>query len=341
MKRLKKKYKITLYVIIILSLLCALFFELVYAKANLKAEKVSYAKTGSINYVTYLKNNNHYASKYLENDYNLVASFIDYFNFDYNYAYTLSEKIKYELNYEVVGELNIYDSDDDTKPIEKKKYQLYDKKNVKDIGQVIKVDLFNQKVVYDNYNRIIQEWKKEISPNATFRISFNVNWSGYSKTLDKKISDSYSNSIDIPISNKTINIPKPKETNDKGVLMSKQSLDTGILILIASTVLMLLTMLTCLIMLIVNIKKKKSKYEAKINKILREFDRAITEAKGSFTKKKENTYIEVNDFMELMDVHDNLNVPIIYYRNNDNKSVFTVRNNNDIYYWVIERDEYD
>ena len=91
------KSKIILYVVTILVLVCALFFELGFAKSRLKSDKVTYTKTGSINYVTYLKNNNHYASKYLKDDYNLVANFIDYFNFDYNYAYTLSEKIKYKF----------------------------------------------------------------------------------------------------------------------------------------------------------------------------------------------------------------------------------------------------
>ena len=93
--------------------------------------------------------------------------------------------------------------------------------------------------------------------------------------------------------------------------------------------------------LIIQTNKKKSKYEQKINKILREFDRAITEAKGPFMKKEGEHYIEVNDFMELMDVHDNVNEPIIYYRNNNNRSTFVVRNGSDIYYSVIKRDEFD
>ena len=338
---LSNKRKTIIYVIIILVLMCALYFELSFAKISLKPEKVSYTKTGSINYVTYLKDNNHYANTYLEDDYNLVASFIDYFNFDYNYAYVLSESIKYKLDYDVVGYLDVYDSDNDTKPIEKKKYQLYDKKTVDGTGQVIKVELFNQKVFYDAYNKIVQDWKKEISPNVTLRIIFNVNWTGFSETLNKEISDTYVNSISIPISEKTINITKPEETNISDVITSNETIDKGILLLIASTLLLLLTIIVCLIVNIVNIMKRKSRYEIKINKILREFDRAITEAKGNFIKDDEKNYIEVNEFMELMDVHDNLNEPIIYYKNSENRSVFTVRNGEDIYYWTITRSEYD
>lgn len=341
MLKLKTKYKATLYVIIILVLMCTLFYELNFAKSSLKAEKVTYTKTGSINYVTYLKNNDYYANTYLEKDYNLVASFIDYFNFDYNYAYALSESIDYKLDYEVVGFLDVFDSDNDTKPIEKKKYQLYDKKTENGTGQVIKVDLYNQKVFYDVYNKIVQNWKKEISPNVTLNIVFKVNWTGFSKVLNKEVSDSYTNTISIPISDKTINITKPVDTEEKDFLTSNQPLNNGLLIIIVSTILMLLTIIVCFVLFIVRIMKRRSKYDIKVRKILREFDRAITEARGIFTKDDSKKYIEVSEFMELMDAHDNLNEPIIYYKNNNDKCIFTVRNGDDIYYYALIRSEYD
>ena len=52
-------------------------------------------------------------------------------------------------------------------------------------------------------------------------------------------------------------------------------------------------------------------------------------------------YIEVSEFMELMDVHDNLNEPIIYYKHSNNKCIFVVRNGTDIYYSMIKRDDYE
>ena len=41
--------------------------------------------------------------------------------------------------------------------------------------------------------------------------------------------------------------------------------------------------------------------------------------------------------MELLDVHDNINAPIIYYNESKDKSIFAIRNNNDVYYYVVKR----
>ena len=103
----------------------------------------------------------------------------------------------------------------------------------------------------------------------------------------------------------------------------------------------LVLVIICLIRTMIKINKSKSKYEQKIKKILREFDRAITEAKGKFKIERGEKAIEVSEFMELMDVHDNLHEPIIYYKTNVNKCTFVVRNGKDIYYTIIKRDEYE
>ena len=293
-------------------------------------------------YTTYLKDNSHYDDKYLKDDYSYVSSLINYFNLDFNYNYALSEKVDYDLNYEVVANLEVYDSDNKTKPIEKKQYQLFEKTNEKQKSQVIKVDLYNQKIDYGLYNEVVQSWKKEVSPEATLNVEFKVNWKAHSEILGKDISDNFVQEFKIPISAKVISLAKPSPTDISGVLYANQSLSSWIIVIIASTGVILLIALIGLINSLIKINEGKSKYEQHVNKILREFDRAITEAKGNFIKSKQEKYIEVKDFMELLDVHDNLNEPIIYYKNpNNTRSIFVVRNGKDIYYSVIKRDEYD
>ena len=340
--KLKRKYKVILYLILIISLIVAIGYELNIGHQNLKTRKITYSKKADMSYSTYLKNNDHYNDIYLKDDYSYVANLIDYFNLDFNYTYVLSEKIDYDLNYEIVANLEIYDSDTTNKPIEKKKYQILDKKKEKGNAQVIKVDLFNQKIDYKMYDDIIQSWKKEISPKAILKVTFKANLKGFSKTLKKEVSDTYTQEFKIPISEKVINISKPNSTNISGILYANQSLSNWIIVIILSTGVILLITLTGFINLLLKINKNKSKYEQRVNKILREFDRAITEAKGRFIKTEGETYIEVSDFMELLDVHDNLNEPIIYYKNSKNTaSIFVVRNKSDIYYSIIRRDEYD
>ena len=342
--RLKKKVKLFLYIIITILLIGLLIFEIHYSQSTLKKKSITYSRDGSINYVTYLKENSHFDDKSLDSKHNYVASLIDYFNVDYNYTYALSEEIDYVLTYEVKAKLNIYDSDNKSKPIDSKEYQLVPKETKNGNGQLVKVDLFNQKIDYAIYSKIIDEWKKEVSPDATLTVEFNVNWSGQSNVLNKQIGDNYLNTFEIPVSNKIIEIKEPINNvheNNPEPLYANQTFGRNFYLLIGSTSFMILIFMLYILNTIIKINSLKSKYEQKVKKILREFDRAITEANGMFVRKEDEHYIEVKEFMELMDVHDNLNEPIIYYKNSNNASIFVVRNGTDIYYTIIRRSDFE
>ena len=340
-RKIKRKVKIMIYLVILLIIFSAFWIEISFGKTMLKNKSVSYTKESTLNYVTYLKNNNHYENTYLKEDFNLVANLVDYFNIDYNYAYTLGEKIDYKLSYDVTAVLEVYDSDNDVKPIEKKEYTLLKKQTKEGNGQIIKVDIFNQKIKYDTYNSIVQEWKKEISPNANLKIYINVDWTGHSNKLNQDFSDNCVSEFSIPISQKTIDIKAPNNINESGVIKNSKKFGTGYMLLLVSTLALFLTGTIYLIVYISITSKNKSRYDQKINKILREFDRAITEANGEFVMYEGESYIEVKNFMELLDVHDNVNEPIIHYANNDDLSVFVIKNDKDTYYTTIKRTDFE
>ena len=340
-RKVKRSIKITLYAIVLLLVLGVFWLEISMGKKSMKNKSIPYSKESKINYITYLKDNSHYDDSYLKDEYNLVASLIDYFNVDYNYTYTLGEEINYKLNYEITAVLEIYDNDNDAKPIEKKNYTLLKKQTKEGNGQIIKVDLFNQKIKYDYYNAIVQDWKKEISPNANLKISVKVNWTGHSNKLNKDISDDCVNEFIIPISQKTIDITPPNNVSETGVLKAKEKFSKKFVLLISCTLALFATGFIYFVVYISTSGKNKSKYDQKVSKILREFDRAITEAKGEFVMYDDENYIEVKSFMELLDVHDNLNEPIIHYANNEDLSVFVIKNGKDTSYTTLNRSDFD
>lgn len=341
--KLELKTKIILYIALLFIFLVLFICEIAHINHILNNKSITYSKKSNISYITYLKdNNNHYSSNYLKNEYNLVASLIDYFSIDYNYSYTLSEKVKYDLTYSVNALLEVYDSDNDAKPIEKRNFVILEEVKKSGNSQTINVDIFKQKIDYETYNSIVQEWKKEITPNANLKVQFKISWSGKSKTLTKKLGDDIVAEFLIPISQKTIDIKNPQSIDETGIIKSDEKVSLLYMVIMTITGFVFAVGLIYLLIYISNLnKKKKSKYEQKINKILREFDRAITEVNGKFEKKQGKNYIEVKDFMELLDVHDNINEPIIYYKNTDNISVFVIKNSNDIYYCQLKRKDFD
>ena len=336
---MRKKILVCLYLLVASVSIFFLFKELKMCNEKANSNKIAYHKETSTNYVTYLKDNKFYNGQYLEEDYNFVANLIDYFKIDYNYKYTLSEKVNYVLTYDINALLEVYDTDNNSKPIHKKEYNIVPKTTISNNSEVINLDLLNEKIDYQTYNKIVQEWKKEVSPNATLNIIFNVSWVGSTNKFKKQLSDSYTNVIKIPISERTINIEKPKNLLEDNILIEKIKVPFSFKITIVLTVLLIVVCLVRIVMLLISNSESKDKYDQKINKILREFDRAITEAKGKFEKNPKDNNIEVIDFFELMDVHDNLNVPIVYYKDSKNKSTFVVRNEKDVYYCVIERNK--
>lgn len=332
---MRRKSKIIIYIIMLLLAISALLYELSICRNKVINDKIAYHKEVNLNYVTNLKDNKFYTSSYLNDDHNFVASLIDNFKIDYNYLYTLSESINYVLTYDVTAILEVYDSENKDKPIEKNTYEIVPKTTVSDNSQIIKVDLFNQIVDYQTYNKIIQNWKREVSPDAMLTVYFNVKWDG--NLGEQSLNDNYTMDLKIPISQKTISITKSNNVSTDDMIAKKEKLSFSMKLLLISTIVMIVTILFRLVLFIIVINSRKDKFEVEINKILREFDRAITEAKGEFIIESEFNYIEVNSFLELMDVHDNLNLPIIFYRDDDSKCTFAVRDDKNIYFCEIKR----
>ena len=77
--------------------------------------------------------------------------------------------------------------------------------------------------------------------------------------------------------------------------------------------------------------RKKSEYDKQVAKILKEYDRLIAESQSlmSFDNKE---IIQINKFTELLDIHDNLQLPIMYYTVEPHQSCYFYINHQDVIY---------
>lgn len=338
----RKRIGLVAYIFMVVVFLLLLGLEIGYGMNSSHANGVSYNEKGDISYKVYLKKNDYYDKPYLDEKSSYIASLIDNFTLNYNYVNTFSDKVDYTLKYGVTADLIVYDSDNTNKPVYTKKYILVDEKEVTGKGRVAKVDLIDQVINYDEYNRIVQSLKKEVIPTANLVINFNTDITGTSKKIEKEINSKHTSTLSIPISQRTIDIDLTKNNfNDSKIVTDNKSMSNGLIIIICTTIFALIIVVVGLINYISKNAKQRSKYEQKVRKILREYDRAITEARSKLVIPDNANTIEVKEFEELLDVHDNLNVPIIYYRTSSVKSVFLVKNNDDIYYYVIKSDDFD
>ena len=340
--KLKRKFGLIFYLVPVIVLVLVLLYGISVAKKETKAEGVAYQEISDISYKVQLKPNTYYDSPYLDKGYNIIANLIDKVILNYDYQQTFSSDVNYKITYGVTAELVIFDTNSDEKPIYTKTFTLMENKEEYGSGLMAKLSLVDNEVVYDEYNAIVAELRKEVVTDANLIIKFNTSFEGTSLLLDEPIRSSKTSTLTVPISQKTINIDiKSTRAHDEGYISANKKISIGTIILICITIFLLIVVTVAYIYYVFTSAKKRTKYEQELSRILREFDRAITEARGKPRIDKSNNTIEVKDFMELLDVHDNFNIPILYYKINRYMCVFMVRNNNDIYYNVMRSEDYE
>ena len=342
--RLKRKFGLVLYTMLIVFLSVLLFFEIGMVKSRTKSEGVAYREEPlKISYKVLLKPNNYYETQYLDETYNAIANLIDQFILSYKYQNTFSSEVDYKVKYGVTAELVVYDSNNDDKPIYTKPYTLIETKEISGRGLMAKIDDNDNGINYNDYNAIVSELKREVLPNAILIIKFNTEFKASSDKVEKEFGNKKNTSITIPISQKTIGIAVDKKLDNasEGFIPGKTIVDPASLVLAIGTSVILCLSMIKFSVYIIKTAKKKSKYDQAVSKILREFDRTITEAKGKLRIDKDANTIEVKDFMELLDAHDNFNIPIIYYKLSNHMCVFLVKKDNDIFYNVMKSDDYE
>ena len=340
--RMKRKFGLVIYALPTFVFILLLLLEMNYVKNYLKTDSLSYNEKGDISYKVFLKDNDYYETNFLDENSSYIASLIDNFNINYSYINTLSDDVEYSVKYDITADLEVYDTDNKAKPIYTKNYKLLDEQEKAGKGKLIKIDMINQVIKYDDYNKIIDDLKKEIIPDAKLIVNFNTRLIATNDKIDKEIKSNYTSKLSIPISQKTINVDLIKDTNNNmKVVKNDKKISKPILFMIGSTLFLIVLSSVLYVMYVFKNNEKKSKYEQKVKKILREYDRAITEAKGKLKLDDNCNKIEVKNFEELLDVHDNFNIPIIFYKINDKKCVFVVKNNNDIYYCNLKSEDFE
>lgn len=300
------------------TLLCLLFLILsityVYYSLDIaKEESITYSEKGSIDYKVCLKENNFYENLCIDKNMSYVASLIKNIPLIFNYNFSSSQDINLNSKYEVVANLVISNSENSTNYYNKK-YILLPITAVKNNDSNYAIINKDIDIDYEYYNTIASEFKSQygVETSSVLNVSFIV----YNESTDLNLSPSIT-TISIPLSQKSINISM--QSNDT-LNNSKQELTKYVFAL--SNVFYLCLGIVCTILSIVFAIKtirlftksitKKNNYDKYLDKILKEYDRLIVET-TFLPNLSDYNIIKINKFSELLDVRDNLKLPIMYY----------------------------
>ena len=313
------------------------FFAATKTIERKKAEPITYSDTNKIEYKVYLKDNEFYKDEFLGMNRAYVANLIDHIDIDYSYLFNIQTITKMGFNYRIIAQLIIENSKGISFVDEKYVVKDTVSKSINNTGTFA----VNEHAVidYGYYNYLANKFKIETGVDI---ISYlNVYLEVDKKTdesLNYVINDSNKANIKIPLSERALeisfdanNLETTKSiTPAEEVVINYHYLALEIMLFIISTIFIVL-----IIKDLATLIKSKTAYDKYVDKLLKNYDRLIVETKTKFDMSNYNV-TSVKSFTELLDVRDNLKLPIVYYNIIEHKKgIFYIKNNKDIFSLIV------
>ena len=308
---------------------------------------VSYKEKGNLDYSVCLFDNDFYEQKCINKDMKYIASLIDKVRVNYNYQFDINDNVNMVFNYNIKARLVITDPTSG-KMFYEKEYMLISPKTLNiendnkiNINEILDID-------YKYYNNIANQFRNiyGIDPESKLIVYMNINKAN-SATDDSFVMNKNSiMNISIPLSEKSIEIEINHNDVDSNnsVIVNENDIFTKNIVFscIALISIVLTLIITVKVLRLVNaIRGTSCKYDKYVKKILKEYDRLIAETKNliSFEGKE---IVKFEKFSELLDIHDNLGLPIMHYTVTPHiKSYFYIVHENMIYLYTLKAIDLD
>lgn len=313
----KKTVERLVFDMILFVILLSIGIILLYKSFGFESEKiVRYSEKSDLDYKVYLVKNDFYEQEYLGKDMLYVANLIDHIAIDFKYNFTSEEAENIDFTYSVVAKLSITNAAATKSYFDKSYVLLKDKKvsmsnvNSQTITEEIKLD-------YPYYNKLANSFKNQygVDPESKLTVYMLIN----KKNADEAsyvLDSSSSMNVVIPLSERSVDIRLDyKEIDETSKIIKRQSMAVKDYIPFGVAALFIILAIIMMIKGMRNaykLRTKKSAYDKFVGKILKEYDRLIAESSTilSFDDKE---IISISKFTELLDIHDNLQIPIMYY----------------------------
>lgn len=343
----KKKKKINFWgrmAIFLLIFIVTYFIGLNLFSSSLKLkekEKLLFQETGNVSYSVCLTKNSFFDDNCLDANMAYVASLIKKIPLNFNYQFNGNiDNMVSSVDYEIVAKLVIKNSDTLTKYYEKE-YVLVPKTN-DSLGDNTLYNLKKQvDIDYDYYNNIATTFKSQYGVDADSYLDVYLNV--YNNLNDyKELPTLGQIAVEIPLSKKAIEIKlNTQELNkkvEKTIVTKCFKINNGFKLLIGTIILLISSFFLWLVLTNITLHSKKiSKYDKLINKILKEYDRLIVETSTSIDFNDYNIFV-IESFNELVDVRDNLQLPIMFLNLKDQGlAQFYVLQDNNLYLYTIDK----
>ena len=299
---------------------------------NDKIEKsVCYKEDNNVSYKVFLKENNYFDSNYLEEGKTYIASLIDYINIDYTYKLDFTEEVSGSYKYFLRATVKANKPNNEEGTYWSKDYNLKDEvtREFEDTRAVVITD--SENIDYATYNKILSDFKKDydLDTDGELEIALVVETFVNNDSFKKKIPSKLS--LSIPLLEKAVNANISKNVVDNAnCIVSKLPKDKmlytiiktiGIFVILLSIVLAIGSVIRY------RIFSRNNEFELQLNRLLTNHDSIIASVE-ELPDISDYNVVDVVSFNELLDVYNEVRMPINYCRVGKVKAIFLIINDN-------------
>ena len=333
-----KKYKINKFLQIFFPFFLIVGMFLIFLGfQNKKNVQVNYGENNNITYNVYLKENTFFDTPYLTEGQTYIASLIDYIDIHYHYDIKYDEKFSGKTTYKFVALVSANKVDSDGY-YWKKEYDLSEEKVVETTSnsRLIIDDAVNVK--YGTYNDILDKFKREynINTNGELKVFMRIKGNYKLSNIEKKVTNNSELNISIPLLQQALDVSINKDVKNDRDTVSFIKVDKNpkyFLLKIVGTIVVMFSILGFL-KSTRTVRKIKShnKYALELDSILKKYDAIIADAKHLPSMDGFKT-IEISTFDELLDVYNEVRMPINCYKSKKESSFIII---NDETAWIYK-----
>ena len=285
-----------------------------------------------IDYRVKIFKNDFIKSEYMEKDKTYITDLVDDIEVNYNYKLSNSKKFDSNYKYNITYKISVKHNSTG-KELWTEEETLLDNKDIIPDKNIIQIQ-DSTVVNYDALNDKVKQFKLayNIPIDATLEINLNVIDTNLNKTI------AYTG-LTTNLNTEIIDIDKNEQNNIQAEIKTDNKTKTPLIVVIAiiTTVISLLYAAYEIIKTIKYNLSRKSYYEKAINKILKNYGDIVAELVNPVDLTKLNV-IDVKNFDQMLDVEEELRIPIMFYETEKNVQGEFVIVTNEIAYRYVLRD---
>lgn len=329
-------------IIFLLSLLSCGF--LIFYVEKSKDYSVSYTENSKVDYLVYLKDNEFFDEKYLDNNSKYIASLINYIDANFKYEIFMKEKnVDYKYSYRIEAHVDVTETKS-SKPLYSKTTEIL---KVEDKAasskQNVKIDE-DVKINYNNYNDLIKQFVSIYGLddiNSTLTYSMYIDVIGSCESFENDVNNESVLSLVIPLTTKTVGIDIKNnliESSDNVIICNDSSPITIIYVIISTLILIVdLYFIYKFVRYIVHTRTAETIYDIELKKILNYYHSYIQRIENNIDLKNnemlridDNTmykgcqFFKLESFTDMLEIRDSINAPILMSTNDTNTATYFI-----------------